>query len=74
MESVFQLALPGHVPDRDHPGLLVAGRLLHLALRLPRTRRLLQGLLGAACVPAMTLIIPIFLMLHWLGLLDRSPG
>ena len=34
----------------------------------------LQGLLVLHAFPAMTLIIPIFLMLHWIGLLDRIVG
>lgn len=35
---------------------------------------LLQGALVAHAFPAMTLIIPIFLILHWLGLLDTIFG
>lgn len=35
---------------------------------------LLQGVLVLHAFPAMTLIIPIFLMLHWIGLLDRIVG
>lgn len=34
----------------------------------------LQGLLVLHAFPAMTLIIPIFLMLHWIGLLDTIIG
>jgi inositol-phosphate transport system permease protein len=34
----------------------------------------LQGLLVAHAFPALTLIIPIFLMLHWMGLLDTIFG
>ena len=34
----------------------------------------LQGLLVLHAFPAMTLIIPIFLMLHWIGLLDTIVG
>ena len=34
----------------------------------------LQGLLVLHAFPAMTLIIPIFLMLHWIGLLDTIAG
>lgn len=34
----------------------------------------LQGLLILHAFPAMTLIIPIFLMLHWIGLLDTIVG
>lgn len=34
----------------------------------------LQGLLVLHAFPAMTLIIPIFLILHWVGLLDTIPG
>ncbi len=34
----------------------------------------LQGLLVLHAFPAMTLIIPIFLMLHWIGLLDTLLG
>lgn len=34
----------------------------------------LQGMLILHAFPAMTLIIPIFLMLHWIGLLDTIAG
>jgi len=34
----------------------------------------LQGLLVLHAFPAMTLIIPMFLMLHWIGLLDTIAG
>ena len=34
----------------------------------------LQGMLVLHAFPAMTLIIPIFLMLHWIGLLDTIVG
>ena len=34
----------------------------------------LQGMLVLHAFPAMTLIIPIFLMLHWIGLLDTLVG
>ena len=34
----------------------------------------LQGLLVLHAFPAMTLIIPIFLILYWIGLLDTIPG
>ena len=53
----------------------VARRLLHLALRVPRrASAFLQGLLVLHAFPAMTLIIPIFLILHWVGLLDTLIG
>ena len=46
----------------------------YTALFLPRPRGFLQSLLVLHAFPAMTLIIPIFLLMYWTGLLDTITG
>ena len=74
LDGVLQLACTCADADRDHSHRRIAVRLLHLPLCLSRARAFLQGLLVLHAFPAMTLIIPIFLILHWVGLLDTILG
>src|SRR5207244_5040661 len=74
MGRVSQFARAGADANPAHPDRGVARRVLHFALRVSRREAFLQGLLVLHAFPAMTLIIPIFLILHWVCLLDTIPG
>ena len=69
-----QFAISCLGPDADRGQRRHTCRLLPLALRFQGRAGYLKGLLVLHAFPAMTLIIPIFLMMYWIGLLDTIAG
>ena len=62
------------VADGDHPDVASLAGYYISRFAFRGREAFLQGLLVLHAFPAMTLIIPIFLILHWVGLLDTIVG